>query len=57
METEMYRKIMNDRQKEEMVQINMSQMNLKKQREDMMRQVEKMAQGTSPAHIGNGYKH
>lgn len=53
----MYRKIMNDRQKEEMVQINMSQMNLKKQREDMMRQVEKMAQGTSPAHIGNGYKH
>lgn len=27
METEMYRKIMNDRQKEEMVSINMSQVN------------------------------
>lgn len=52
----MFRKAMNDRQKEEMTQVNLAQMNEKRMREDLNRRHERAEQGTSPAHIGNGYR-
>jgi hypothetical protein len=39
-----------------MTQVNIAQMNEKRMREDMARRHERAEQGTSPAHIGNGYR-
>lgn len=56
MEHEQYKKSLVDRQKEDMVNINLNQMNDKRQREEMMRRAEREEQGTNPAHLGNGYR-
>ena len=55
MEREMFRKQLNDNQKQEMNQVNLRNMQEKKMRDEQFTKGLREEQGLNPAYLGNGY--